>query len=210
MKKLITLSIALTLLFTPTIALAKGGHGGGHGGHGGHHGGSHTSHTSKSGSSKSGAKSGSKGSSSTVKSGNSGSKGSSSTVKSGNSGSKSSSHTSTHSVLHGGGKSAFARNAFRASSNGTPVSSWKSISSETKSFTDNTTNIPPLYRGGSVTNQLLFYSLYHPHHHYVPKDEKPEDLEKEDKEKSANKIAFIICGVIIIVIILAFVCVMFL
>ena len=196
MKKLITLSIALTLLLTPTIALARGGHGGGHGGHGGHHGSSHTSHTSKSGGSKSGAKSGSKGSSSTV--------------KSGNSGSKSSSHTSTHSVLHGGGKSAFARNAFRASSNATPVSSWKSISSETKSFTDNTTNIPPLYRGGSVTNQLLFYSLYHPHHHYVPKDEKPEDLEKEDKEKSANKIAFIICGVIIIVIILAFVCVMFL
>lgn len=201
MKKLITLSIALTLLLTPTIALAKGGHGGGHGGHGGHgshHGGSHTSHTTKTGGSKSGgAKSG-------------GSKGSSTTVKSGNSSSKSSSHTSTHSVFHGGGKSAFARNAFRASSNATPVSSWKSISSETKSFTDNTTNIPPLYRGGSVTNQLLFYSLYHPHHHYVPKDEKPEDLEKEDKEKSANKIAFIICGVIIIVIILAFVCVMFL
>ena len=182
MKKLITLSIALTLLLTPTIALARGGHGGGHGGHGGHHGSSHTSHTSKSGGSTSGAKSGS----------------------------KSSSHTSTHSVLHGGGKSAFARNAFRASSNATPVSSWKSISSETKSFTDNTTNIPPLYRGGSVTNQLLFYSLYHPRHHYVPKEEKPEDLEKEEKEKSENKIAFIILGVIIVILILAFVCVMFL
>lgn len=196
MKKLITLSIALTLLLTPTIVLAKGGHGGGHGGHGGHHGGSHTSHTSKSGSSKSGAKSGSKGSSSTV--------------KSGNSGSKSSSHTSTHSVLHGGGKSAFARNAFRASSNGTPVSSWKSLNTETKSFTDTTTNVPPLYHGSSVTNQLLFYSLYHPRHHYVPKEEKAEDLEKEEKEKSENKIAFIILGVIIVILILAFVCVMFL
>lgn len=193
MKKLITLSIALTLLFTPTIALAKGGHGGGHGGHGGHHGSSHTSHTSKSGGAKSGTNSGSKGSTSTK-----------------SSGSKSSSHTSTHSVLHGGGKSAFAKNAMRASSNATPVSSWKSLHTETKAFTDTTTNIPPLYHGGSVTNQLLFYSLYHPRHHYVPKEEKPEDLEKEDKEKSENKIAFIILGLIIIVIILAFVCVMFL
>lgn len=101
MKKLITLSIALTLLLTPTIALAKGGHGGGHGGHGGH-------------------------------------------------------------------------------------------------------------RGGSVTNQLLFYSLYHPRHHYVPKEEKPEDLEKEDHEKFAHNIILIIGGIIIVVIIVAFFFVIFL
>ena len=192
MKKLINLAIALTLILTPTIVLARGGHGGSHGGHAGHHGGSHSSHTSKSGGNKSG------------------SKGSSSTVKSGNSNSKSSSHTSKHSVLHGGGKSAFARNAFRASSNGTPVSSWKSLNSETKSFTDTTTNVPPLYRGGSVTNQLLFYSLYHPRHHYVPKEEKPEDLEKEDHEKFAHNIILIIGGIIIVVIIVTFFFVMFL
>ena len=42
MRKSIIIITALTLLLTPTIALAKGGHGGGHGGHVGHHGGSHT------------------------------------------------------------------------------------------------------------------------------------------------------------------------
>lgn len=113
MKKLILLTIIATIFFFPTIALAKGGHGGGHGGHGGHHGGSHSHHSSKAGGSKSSAKSSSK---STYK-----------TFKSSNSSSKSTSHTSKYSVLHDGGKSTFARNAFRASSNATPVSSWKSL-----------------------------------------------------------------------------------
>ena len=189
MKKLIVIFIAVTLLLTPTIALAKGGHGGGHGGHGGHHGGSHTSHTSKSGGAKIG-----------------GSKGSSTTVKSGTSGSKSSSHTSTHSVLHGGGKSAFARNASRASSNATPVSSWKSLNTETKSFTDTTTTIPQLYRGNSVTNLLLYQSLFNPRHHYVPKEEKPEDLEKEEEKKSFQKIGLIVGAVAILILIASFAC----
>lgn len=166
MKKLILLTIITTIFFSPSIALAKGGHGGGHGGHGGHHGGYHTSHTSKSGGTKSGVNTGSKGTS---------------TVKSGST--NSTSHTSTHSVLHGGGKSAFARNAFKASSNATPVSSWKSLNTETNVFTNTTTNIPQLYRGNSATNFLLYQSLYHPRHHYIPKEEKPEDVEKEqDKE----------------------------
>lgn len=194
MKKSIIIITALTLLLTPTIALAKGGHGGGHGGHSGHHGGSHTSHTSKSGGSKSGgAKTG-------------GSKGTSSTVKSGTSGSKSSSHTSPHSVLHGGGKSAFARNASRASSNATPVSSWKSLNIETKSFTDTTTNIPQLYRGNSVTNFLLYQSIFHPRHHYVPKEEKPEELEKEEEKKSFLKIGLIVGGVAILILVASFAC----
>lgn len=60
MKKLLLLTIITTIFFSPSIALAKGGHGGGHGGHGGHHGGSHTSHTSKSGGTKSGVNTGSK------------------------------------------------------------------------------------------------------------------------------------------------------
>lgn len=194
MKKSIIILTAVTLLLIPTIALAKGGHGGGHGGHGGHHGGSHTSHTSKSGGVKSGgAKTG-------------GSKGSSTTVKSGTSGSKSSSHTSTHSVLHGGGKSAFARNASRASSNATPVSSWKSLKTETKSFTDTTTAIPQLYRGNSVTNLLLYQSLFHPRHHYVPKEEKPEELEKEEEKKSFLKIGLIVGGVAILILVASFAC----
>lgn len=193
MKKSIIILTVVTILLTPTIALAKGGHGGGHGGHGGHHSGSHTSHTSKSGGNKSG---GSK---------TGGSKGST-TVKSGSYGSKSSSHTSTHSVLHGGGKSAFARNAFKASSNATPVSSWKSLNTETKSFNDTTTNIPQLYRGNSATNFLLYQSLFHPRHHYVPKEDKPEDLEKEEEVKSYLKIGLIVGGVAILILIASFIC----
>lgn len=179
MKKLILLTIITTIFFLPSIALAKGGHGGGHGGHGGHHGGhhggSHTSHTSKSGGTKSGVNTGSKGTS---------------TVKSGST--NSTSHTSTHSVLHGGGKSAFARNAFKASSNATPVSSWKSLNTETNVFTNTTTNIPQLYRGNSATNLLLYQSLYHPRHHYIPKEEKAEDIEKEEQDKELNFILNII------------------
>ena len=196
MKKSIITTIAVALLLVPTIALAKGGHGGGHGGHGGHHGGSHTSYTSKSDGGKSGG----------TKTG--GSKGSSTTIKSGTSGSKSSSHTSTHSVLHGGGKSAFARNASRASTNATPVSSWKSLNTETKSFTDTTTNIPQLYQGNSVTNLLLYQSLFHPRHHYVPKakEEKPEDLEKEEEKKSFQKIGLIVGAVAILILIASFAC----
>ena len=153
MKKSIILSVIVTLLLTPTIVLARGGHGGGHGGHGGHHGSGHTSHTTKTGGVKGGTTGGAKSGA------NSGSKGSTST-KSG--GSKSSSHTSTHSVLHGGGKSAFARNAMRAGANATPVSSWKSLPTETKTFTDTTSNIPQLYRGDSATNFLLYQSLLCP------------------------------------------------
>lgn len=175
MKKLILLTIITTIFFLPSIALAKGGHGGGHGGHGGHHGGSHTSHTSKSGGTKSGVNTSSKGTS---------------TVKSGSS--SSTSHTSKHSVLHGGGKSAFARNAFKASSNATPISSWKSLNTETNVFTNTTTNIPQLYRGNSATNLLLYQSLYHPRHHYIPKDEKAEDIEKEEQDKELNFILNII------------------
>ena len=175
MKKLILLTIITTIFFSPSIALAKGGHGGGHGGHGGHHGGSHTSHTSKSGGTKSGVNTGSKGTS---------------TAKSGST--NSTSHKSTHSVLHGGGKTAFARNAFKASSNATPVSSWKSLNTETNVFTDTTTHIPQLYRGNSATNFLLYQSLYHPRHHYIPKEEKPEDVEKEEQDKELNFILNII------------------
>lgn len=191
MKKLITLSITLTLLLTPTIALARGGHGGGHGGngHGGHHGGSHSSHTSKSGGVKGGTTGGAK----------SGSKGTSNSVKSGH---NSSSHTSTHSVLHGGGKSAFARNAMRASSNATPVSSWKSLHTETKAFTDATNDIPPLYRGNSATNILLYQSLFRPRHHYVPVEQKPEDLQKEEDKKNIHNILLMIGGTILVAVIL--------
>ena len=188
MKKSIILSVIVTLLLTPTIVLARGGHGGGHGGHGGHYGSGHTSHTTKTGGVKGGTTGGAK----------YGSKGTSNSVKSGH---NSSSHTSTHSVLHGGGKSAFARNSMRAGSNATPVSSWKSLHTETKAFTDATNNIPPLYRENSATNILFYQSLFRPRHNYVPQEQKAEDTEKEDK-KNFNNVLLIIGGVIIVAIIL--------
>jgi len=162
MKKSILLSIIITLLFFPTIALAKGGHAGGHGGH---HGGSHSSHTSKSGGIKSGGSKSSK------------------TVKSGKTESKSSSNTSKHSIFNIGGKSTFKKNTFKASSITTPVSSWKSLNTETKYFTNKTNNIPQLYQGSSATNILLYQPLFHPRHHYIPKDDETEDTENIEKEE---------------------------
>ena len=107
-----------------------------------------------------------------------------------------------HSVLHGGGKSAFARNAMRASSNATPMSSWKSLHTETKTFTDATNDIPPLYRGNSTTNYLLYQSLFHPRHHYVPQEQKPEDLQKEEDKKNIKNILLMIGGTILVAVIL--------
>ena len=103
---------------------------------------------------------------------------------------------------HGGGKSAFARNAMRASSNATPVSSWKSLHTETKTFTDATNDIPPLYRGNSTTNYLLYQSLFHPRHHYVPQEQKPEDLQKEEDKKNIKNILLMIGGTILVAVIL--------
>ena len=78
----------------------------------------------------------------------------------------------------------------RASSNATPVSSWKSLHTETKAFTDATNDIPPLYRGNSATNILLYQSLFRPRHHYVPVEQKPEDIQKEEDKKNNNRIMF--------------------
>ena len=57
-----------------------------------------------------------------------------------------------------------------------------------------------------MTNQLLFYSLYHPRYHYVPKEEKPEELEKEEEKKSFQKIGLIVGGVAILILIASFAC----
>ena len=83
---------------SPTLALAKGGHGGGHGGsHGGGHGGSH------------GGSNGSNGSH---------------TISNheGSTGSKGASHSSSHSTSHS--------RSYRSSAIGTPISSWRSLSSQ--------------------------------------------------------------------------------
>ena len=180
MKKSL-ISLALLLLILPTSVLAKGGHGGGHGGHGGHS--SHTSHGSGSHGSKG---SGSKGSSS---------KGSSS-------------HTSSHSVLNGGGNSRAAKSAARASSVGTPVNSWKSIANETTYQSSKTSvdSVPELYRGGSVTNQLLYSPMFRPHYHSHVQSDKDWNDEQDKKENKFEDILYMVLGIIgVIGCVLAFV-----
>lgn len=175
----ILVACCLLLLIAPSAALAKGGHGGGHGGHTGSHGG--------------GGKSGSVGKSGGSKSGGSGAKSGSHSESGGRS------YTSPHSVLNGGGKTHSAKAAFRASSVGTPVSSWSSINKEVD--VRNSSTIPPFYRGNSATNQLLFYSLYnHSHSHVTPlntQETTDEEADKEDlKTKSIFKTLLIIGGAI--------------
>ena len=177
MKKSL-ISLALLLLILPTTALAKGGgHGGGHGGSRGGHGG-HTSHGTSHGT-------GSKGS---------GSKGSS--IK-GSSSKSSSSHTSSHSVLSGGGHSRAAKSAARASAVGTPVHSWKSLANETTYQSSKASNasVPELYRGGSMTNQLLYYPMFRPHYHSHVQSDKDWNDEQDKRDEAglfdhAKKIMF--------------------
>ena len=167
----------LLLLIAPSAALAKGGgHGGGHGGHAGSHGGG--AHVSGGG-----GKSGSAGKSGGSKSGGSGAKSGS------HSESGSHSYTSPHSVLNGGGKTPSAKAASRASSVGTPVSSWNSINKEAE--VRNSTPIPPFYRGNSAINQLFYYPLYnHSHSHVVPSNTQETTDEEADKEEIATKSIF--------------------
>ena len=108
---------------------------GDHGGHGGHS--SHGSHGSH----------GSKGSHS------------SNSVHSSNSRSNS---TSSHHGLFGGRHS--SSSTYKASSFGSPVSSWKSLNSQ-KSYVSNEANIPDLYRSSSLTNRMLYGSYLRPHYH---------------------------------------------
>lgn len=175
MKKSL-ISLALLLLILPTAALAKGGHGGGHGsGHGGH--GSHGSH----GSSHHGS-TGSKGSSSH---GSTGSKGSSSHT---------SSYTSSHSVMSGSSRA--AKSAARASAVGTPVHSWKSIANETtyQSSKASAASVPELYRGGSMTNQLLYASIFRPHYHSHVQSDKDWNDEQDKKENKFESMLYTALG----------------
>ena len=201
MKKSL-ISLALLLLILPTAALAKGGHGGGHGGHGSHGGhGGHRGHTGHGTGSHGSKGSGSKGSSSK----GSGSKGSSSKV--------SSSHNSSHSILNGGGHSRAAKSAARASAVGTPVHSWKSIANETTYQSSKTSNnsVPELYRGGSVTNQLLYYPMFRPHYHSHVQSDKDWNDEQDKADKSglfalAKKVMFtVLAGIAVVGCISAFV-----
>lgn len=104
LSKIALVGLLALSVSSPTLVLARGGHGGHGGGHGGARGGSH-------GSSRGSSKSDSHGSSKGSTSHNGGSKGS-----------KSGSHFGSHNSSHG--------RSYRSSAVGTPVSSWRSLGSQ--------------------------------------------------------------------------------
>lgn len=170
--------LALTLVsLSPTLVLAKGGHGGGHGGHGGGHGGHGGSHH------------GSTGSHGTSKGSSGSHKGGSSTSHVGHT---SSSKSSGHS--------------YRASAVSTPVSSWRSLSSQVKSVKSSesalvsskvkTSEISPLYSSSSPVNALLYRPLLgYPYTHHSQSLVKTEDEEKADK---GSLLSGVLVGLIIL------------
>ena len=181
-SKVVLLCGLVLAVSSPTLALAKGGHGGGHGGghrggHGGGHGGSHG---------------GSKGS-------HGGSKGSSGGSK-GSTGSKTGSHSSSHSTSHG--------RSFRPSAIGTPISSWRSLSSQAEfksghtsvpSFTSSENTVKTFYSSDTPLNMLLYRPLYGYHHssaHYLPVQTEEED-KKEDKPKLNTAILWVLAAILV-------------
>lgn len=167
----------------PTVALARGGHGGGHGGsHGGSYGGSHG-----------GSKGGSKGSGG----GSKGSTGSHNTSNHGGlTGSKSGSHSSSS---HG--------RSYRPSAIGTPISSWRSLSSQAEfksgntsvpSFTSSENTVKTFYSSDSPVNLLLYRPLYGYHHssaHYLPVQ--TEEEEQKDKPKMNTAILWVLAAILV-------------
>lgn len=163
----------------PTVALARGGHGGGHGGGpGGSHGGSH-------GGSK-GSGGGSKGSTGSHNTSNHG----------GLTGSKSGSHSSSS---HG--------RSYRPSAIGTPISSWRSLSSQAEfksgntsvpSFTSSENTVKTFYSSDSPVNLLLYRPLYGYHHssaHYLPVQ--TEEEEQKDKPKMNTAILWVLAAILV-------------
>lgn len=167
---------------SPTLALAKGGHGGGHGGHGGGHGGSHSgSH---------GGSKGSKGSTGSHTASN----------HEGSTGSKSGSHSSSHSTSHG--------RSYRPSAIGTPISSWRSLSSQAEfknghtsvpSFTSSENTVKTFYSANNPINMLLYRPLYGYHHssaHHLPVQTEEEE-KKEDKPKFNTAILWVLAVILV-------------
>lgn len=120
------------------------------GGHGGH--GGHSSH------------------------GSHGSKGSHSSNSGSHSSKSGSNSTSSHHGLFGGRRS--SSSTYRASSSGSPISSWKSLNSQ-KSYVSNESNVPDLYRSGSLTNRILYGSYLRPHYHASSIQQSEEDKKEE-------------------------------
>lgn len=182
LSKIVLVGLLALSVSSPTLVLAKGGHGGHGGGHGGARGGSH-------GSSRGSSKSGSHGSSKGSTSHNGGSKGS-----------KSGSHFGSHNSSHG--------RSYRSSAVGTPVSSWRSLSSQAEfksgntsvpSFTSSENTVKTFYSSDSPVNLLLYRPLYGYHHssaHYLPVQTEEED-KKEDKPKLNTVILWVLAVIII-------------
>ena len=179
-SKIALLCVLALSVSSPTLVLARGGHGGGHGGaRGGSHG------SSRGGSKGSGG--GSKGSTGSHNTSNHG----------GSTGSKGSSHSSSS---HG--------RSYRPSAIGTPISSWRSLSSQAEfksghtsvpSFTSSENTVKTFYSSDTPLNLLLYRPLYGYHHssaHYLPVQTEEED-KKEDKPKLNTVILWVLAVIII-------------
>ena len=111
------------------------------------------------------------------------------------------------------GSSRAAKSAARASSVGTPVHSWRSIANETtyQSSKTSVNSVPELYRGGSMTNQLLYSPMFRPHYHsYVQSDKEWNDEQDKEDESGlfdqAKKMVFtVLAGIAVIGCVSAFI-----
>lgn len=109
--------------------------------------------------------------------------------------SKSSSKGSSSKGFHFGRSS--SKSFTRASSVGTPVTSWKSLprkSTTTTNFAADTQSISPLYQGTSPINMLMYRPLYIPHVHSVPQTH----TEEETDRTSNALVAIVIIGLVIL------------
>lgn len=175
-SKIALLCVLALSVSSPTLALAKGGHGGGHGGsHGGSKGGSHNS---------------SKGSHNT-------------NSKSSSKSSKSSSHSSSHSTSHGRSYRASAVGTPVTSwrSLGSQAESTnKSVGASSSSFvTTSEKTVNTLYPSEKPINALLYRPLYGYHHssaHYLPV-QTDEEEEQGDKPKVNTAILWVLATILV-------------
>lgn len=184
LSKIALVGLLALSVSSPTLVLARGGHGGHGGGHGGARGGSH-------GSSRGSSKSGSHGSSKGSTSHNGGSKGS-----------KSGSHFGSHNSSHG--------RSYRSSAVGTPVSSWRSLGSQvdthskpsfgasSSSVGSSEQTVKTFYSADTPINALLYRPLYgyHPHSaHILPVQ--TDDEKQESKPKLNIVILWVLAAVLV-------------
>lgn len=121
--------------------------------------------------------------------------------KGGHSSKSSSKSSSFRSRFFGGSHS--SSSTHRASSSGSPVSSWKSLDSQ-KSYASSNSDVPDLYRSGSLTNRMLYGSYLRPHYHSSSIQQSEE--EKEDSligSKLSRNPGFLIVVTVLAVLLLS-------